>query len=621
MKDLSESRVLVVDDAEENVAVLVAALRGEYKLSVALGGEQALRQIERSPPDLVLLDIVMPGIDGYEVCRRIRANEAWRETKVMFMSSLEDARDKARGFEAGGDDYVTKPFEPLEVRARVGSLLRAKAYADALKEALARDLRIAREIQMGILPADINALTRGSGLDVAALIEPARMVGGDLYEVLRPSDDRLFVALGDVSGKGIPAALFMAVTMTLMRAMARLHDDPAVILKGVNDELVQQNPRGMFVTLQCAVFDLVRGRVTVASAGHGPAVLLRSGAPPRPAFAATGRVVGMMPDNPVTSESMDLVPGDTLLFFSDGVTEAFDEAAGAARRREAPRPPGRAARRGCRGDGAVRARSRPRPRRPRQAVRRHLHRRVALGPGGRTGAPSGPKGDPMTIARRLLLLAAAPVLILAGLGLLHRVQMGAAETRVRFAGEHQVQSLAALGNISRTFSELRVNLRSVLLARDKGERSRARALFDADKAELEGLLVAYGEALISDPTDRMFLSEFRTLSDQWMVHAEHAISEAEAGREEAARAVLSGDFIALGVRLSKVSAAWIRHNESLAAEAEAAALASIEGSRRTLQVAVGLAIAITGLLGWLTFHRIVHPDPGPRVERPVHRGR
>jgi len=225
LKELSESRVLVVDDSEANVDVLVEALRGEYKLSVAMDGEAALRAIEKNPPDIVLLDIMMPGIDGYEVCRRIRANEAWHDLPVMFLSSLEDARDKARGFEAGGNDYVTKPFEPLEVRARVGSLLRSKAYSDAVKEAMARDLRIAREIQMGILPADLGAATKGTGLDVAAILEPAREVGGDLYEVLHPAEDRVFVALGDVSGKGIPAALFMAVTMTLMRAMARLHDD------------------------------------------------------------------------------------------------------------------------------------------------------------------------------------------------------------------------------------------------------------------------------------------------------------------------------------------------------------------------------------------------------------
>jgi sigma-B regulation protein RsbU (phosphoserine phosphatase) len=325
VKPLSESRVLIVDDSDANVDVLVRALRGEYKLSVALDGERALRAIEKNPPDLVLLDIVMPGMDGYEVCRRIRENEAWRELPIMFLSSLEDARDKARSFEAGGNDYVTKPFEPLEVRARVGSLLRSKAYADAVKEALARDMLLAREIQMGILPPDIGAATGGTPLEVAALLEPAREVGGDLYEVLRTAEDRVFVALGDVSGKGIPAALFMAVTMTLLRSMARQHDDPALILRRVSDELAEHNPRIMFVTLVCGMFDLARGRVTVASAGHNPAIVLSPGRPPRQAFHSTGMVAGVMRDNPVTSESMDLVPGETLLFFSDGVDEAFDE--------------------------------------------------------------------------------------------------------------------------------------------------------------------------------------------------------------------------------------------------------------------------------------------------------
>ncbi|RPJ64276.1 MAG: response regulator, partial [Acidobacteria bacterium] len=209
MRDLSESRVLIVDDVKANVDVLVQALRDDYKLSVALDGPAALRSVEKHVPDLVLLDIVMPGIDGYEVCRRLRASEATREVPVMFLSSLDDVTDKTRGFEAGGNDYLTKPFEMLEVKARVRSLLRSKAYSDAVREAMARDLRIAREIQMGFLPADLGAATRGTGLDVAALVEPARQVGGDLYEVLRAADDRVVVALGDVSGKGIPASLFM----------------------------------------------------------------------------------------------------------------------------------------------------------------------------------------------------------------------------------------------------------------------------------------------------------------------------------------------------------------------------------------------------------------------------
>jgi len=327
MKDVSDSRILIVDDVKANVDVLVQALRGEYKLSVALDGASALRSLERNPADLVLLDIMMPpGIDGYEVCRQIRANEATREVPVMFLSSLEDVKDKARGFEVGGNDYLTKPFEMLEVKARVHSLLKAKAYADAVKEAMARDLRIAREIQMGILPADLAAITRGSNVDVQAIIEPARKVGGDLYEVLRADDDRLVVALGDVSGKGIPAAIFMAVSMTVLRTLARHIVDPAEILTRLNDELAAQNPRGMFVTIQCLVFDRASRTVTGAGAGHHQLVILSPGQPPRQAFASSGLPAGLLPVNRIESESMPLSPGDTFVLFSDGVSEAINEA-------------------------------------------------------------------------------------------------------------------------------------------------------------------------------------------------------------------------------------------------------------------------------------------------------
>lgn len=325
MKDLSESRILIVDDVKANVDVLVHALRDHYKLSVALDGAAALRSIEKNPPDLVLLDILMPpGIDGYEVCRLIRANEATKEIPVMFLSSLEDVTDKTRGFEAGGNDYLSKPFEMLEVKARVHSLLKAKAYADAIKEAMARDLRIAREIQMGILPVDLAAATRGTGLEVQAVIEPAKDVGGDLYEVLRAADDRVVVALGDVSGKGIPAALFMAVTVTVLRTLARTIAEPDEILQRLNDELADQNPRGMFVTMQCLVFDLARRQLRVAGAGHHQLVILSPGRPPRMAFPSSGRPAGLMAPNPVERETMALAPGDTFVLFSDGVSEATD---------------------------------------------------------------------------------------------------------------------------------------------------------------------------------------------------------------------------------------------------------------------------------------------------------
>jgi sigma-B regulation protein RsbU (phosphoserine phosphatase) len=184
-------------------------------------------------------------------------------------------QNKTRGFEAGANDYLTKPVEMLEVKVRVRSLLKAKAYADAVKEKIAYDLRIAREIQMGILPTDVAAATEGTGLEASAILHPAQAVGGDLYEVLRTSDGNLVAVMGDVSGKGIPAALFMAVTTTLVRAMAPDSRTPAEILRRVSDALASQNPRNMFVTILCAIYDVRTGRLDYASAGHPPPVLIR----------------------------------------------------------------------------------------------------------------------------------------------------------------------------------------------------------------------------------------------------------------------------------------------------------------------------------------------------------
>ena len=323
-KDLSECRVLIVDDVKANADMLVEALRGDFKLSVSLDGEAALRAVERNAPDLLLLDIVMPGIDGYEVCRRLRANPATRELPIMFLSSLEDVQNKARGFELGANDYLTKPFEILEVKARVRSLLKAKAYTDAIRAAQERDLVIAREIQMGILPSDPASRGRGLGLDIHAVIEPARHVGGDLFEVVRVSEDRLVVAVGDVCGKGIPAALFMAVAVTLLRTLARQLESPGEILARLNDELEAQNPQAMFVTMAC--LDVRGGRITGANAGHPSTLLLGPTGQTREVFSTSGTVLGVYPGQTYASETLQLEVGDSLVLYTDGVTEAADPA-------------------------------------------------------------------------------------------------------------------------------------------------------------------------------------------------------------------------------------------------------------------------------------------------------
>ena len=326
MKKLSDCRVLLVDDAKSNLDILVEGLKSDYKLSLALNGEMALQVASTTPPDLVLLDIVMPGLDGYEVCQRLRQLPATAEVPIMFLSSLEEVQNKTRGFEVGANDYLTKPFEMLEVKARVRALLKAKAYNDAVKEQIASELRIAREIQMGMLPRDFAALGMDYHVDLAGVLEPAREVGGDLYGACAAGPDRLVLFLGDVSGKGIPAALFMVRAVTLARLLAREIAEPGRILERLNDELATDNPYLMFVTFLCGVFEPSSGRLALASAGHCYPILLPPAEPPRWAMQDHGMILGVEPGSKHGRTDLVLRQGDTVVFYTDGVTEAFNPA-------------------------------------------------------------------------------------------------------------------------------------------------------------------------------------------------------------------------------------------------------------------------------------------------------
>ena len=313
-----------MDDAKANLDILVEGLKPDHKLSLALTGEMALQIAARTPPDLVLLDIMMPGLDGYEVCRRMRQMPETAEVPIMFLSSLEEVQNKTRGFEAGANDYLTKPFEMLEVKARVRSLLKAKAYSDAVKEQLAADLRVAREIQMGILPHDFTAVEKAYRVSFGAILEPAREVGGDLYGVCAAGPERLMIFLGDVSGKGIPASMFMVRTVSLAGLLAREIAEPKRILERLNDELSADNASHMFVTFLCAVFEPATHRLTLASGGHCYPLLLPADGPPCWITKTIGTALGF--DSGLEFQAMELTlsDGDAVVFYTDGVSEAFN---------------------------------------------------------------------------------------------------------------------------------------------------------------------------------------------------------------------------------------------------------------------------------------------------------
>jgi sigma-B regulation protein RsbU (phosphoserine phosphatase) len=196
--------------------------------------------------------------------------------------------------------------------------------ATAARERIESELRIAREIQMGILPKLFPAFPDRTEFDVYASIEPAKEVGGDLYDFFFVDDRHFCFLVGDVSGKGVPAAFFMAVTKTLLKVVAERGLDPGQVLSKVNADLAAENESCMFVTLFLAIVDIETGETRYANAGHNPPVLLRRGQQPEWVPPLNEPVAGVMEGMEYSTKTMSMSPGDTLFIYTDGVTEAMD---------------------------------------------------------------------------------------------------------------------------------------------------------------------------------------------------------------------------------------------------------------------------------------------------------
>ncbi len=214
----------------------------------------------------------------------------------------------------------------------------------------------------------------------------------------------------------------------------------------------------------------------------------------------------------------------------------------------------------------------------------------------------------MTIARRILLLAGVTPLVLIALGVLNQIEIGSIERRSRFVAQVQVPSLSALGNISRTFEEMRVALRDHLLAIDPASRTADRETFTTRQGELVRLLRQYADGLVSDEQDRRLLDEFRASHAEWTSVAEAMMSLAESGRGDEAAAMLHGARMkALGTRTSDVFREWIAHNGALATTAGDDVVSGLGNAQRRFLIAVALAVLLSGGLGFLTYRSIVGP--------------
>lgn len=328
-------KILVVDDERFNINVLVELLKPEYKMMAAISGSQALKAARSdNPPDLILLDIMMPEMDGYEVCTQLKADEQTRDIPVIFVTAMGQESDETKGLKAGAADYLTKPISPAIVEARVKTQLalrqqtknlqEAKIIIEAQKDRMQEELNMAKNIQLSMLPQDFPAYPDHDEFLLHASMEAAREVGGDFYDFFFIDEDNLCVCIGDVSGKGVPAALFMAISKALIRSRAKNDLSTASILTHVNNEIEADNEASMFVTVFLAIINIRSGSMLYTNAGHNPSYIRRKDGQLERLENLHGPVVGAVGGLAYKEDTVKLTEGDYLLAYTDGVTEAMD---------------------------------------------------------------------------------------------------------------------------------------------------------------------------------------------------------------------------------------------------------------------------------------------------------
>lgn len=334
----SESaRILVVDDTEANRDILVRRLQREgHRAETAENGRVALALLEQEAFDLVLLDVMMPVMDGFELLEHLKADEALKHLPVIMISALNDSENMARGIAMGADDYLPKPFNRDILKARVGASLARKRLHDREQmyaRALEREFEIARNIQSEFLP---GRLPEPGGIELAAWFQPARRVSGDFYDAFALDGDggqRIAVVIADVCDKGVAAALFMAVCRSLLRALSERilvnGGDPGAqarqLIKAVNDYSARtHDAASMFTTLFFGIVDVQSGNLVYVNGGHEPP-LLTGASGVRVELAPTGPAVGMLPDLDFGVRTETVNPGETLVLYTDGVTDAHDD--------------------------------------------------------------------------------------------------------------------------------------------------------------------------------------------------------------------------------------------------------------------------------------------------------
>lgn len=322
MKELDQQKtILLVDDAPANIQVANSILKDTYKVRIATDGKKALELADATPPpDLVLLDVMMPEMDGYEVCRRLKQKAETRDIPVIFLTGQTEIEDETKGFQVGAVDYIHKPFSPAIVKARVQTHLMLRGIREQLEYQLTmirKELETARQIQLSILPTSVPNI---EGLDITARYIPMTSVAGDFYDFIVVDDKHLGILVADVSGHGMPAALIASMLKIALASQVSHAMDPALVLSGLNQALCGKFQHH-YVTAGYLFVDMAKKTLSYAGAGHPPMLLWRTSSGGVRELEENGLFLGMFPWATYSSLEIPLGDGDRCLLYTDGIPE------------------------------------------------------------------------------------------------------------------------------------------------------------------------------------------------------------------------------------------------------------------------------------------------------------
>jgi sigma-B regulation protein RsbU (phosphoserine phosphatase) len=322
----AQKAILIVDDTPINIGVISGALKDSFATKVATSGQKALAIVSgKEKPDLILLDIMMPEMDGYEVCRRLKANPDTRDIPVIFLTSQTEAEDETKGFEVGAVDYIHKPFSAAVVKARVRTHLMLREAHDQIARQLVEintELEMARQIQLSILPSTTPKIT---GMDIVARYIPMTSVAGDFYDFIVVDERHVGILIADVSGHGLPAALIASMLQVALTAQARHVSEPGKVLAGLNQALCGKFQHN-FVTAAYVYVDLEKNIMNYAGAGHPPLLLWRKSTGSASQLLENGLVMGQFEEATYDSLRVPIEAGDRFVLYTDGILETCNPA-------------------------------------------------------------------------------------------------------------------------------------------------------------------------------------------------------------------------------------------------------------------------------------------------------